>query len=48
MPLWTILVKWPAPAGPTRPQPRSFAGANVSKIGRSRSTAASSPPIIRL
>ena len=38
----------PEPTGPTRPQPRSGAGARVSNIGLSRSTAASSPPTIML
>ena len=37
MPLWTILVKWPEPTGPTRAQPRSGAGASVAKIGRKAS-----------
>jgi len=36
------------PAGPTCPHPASFAGASVSKIGRSRSTASLGPPIMRL
>ena len=38
----------PRAAGSTHPQPLSFPGASVSKIGRSRSTAFSSPPTIRL
>ena len=32
MALWIILVKWPAPVGPTLPHPLPGAGANVSSL----------------
>ena len=47
MPLWTILVKWPAPTGPACSQPVSGVGANTFRKGMRRVMSWSEPPAIR-
>ena len=45
MPLWTILVKWPAPTGPACTNP-PVGGLSESKIGCATATVSASPPTI--
>ena len=46
MPLWTILVKWPVPTGPTWAKPPS-GGRRASNIGWAVATCSAVPPTIR-
>ena len=47
MPLWSILVKCPAPIGPTCAQPRSGAGAKDFRTGSMVFATAGVAPTIR-